>query len=63
MDKLLSFIAFGAQPIELREQYPMKVINSKCEKAIRKGYMECGVSARTGWITVKGFEYLEDNNL
>lgn len=59
MRGLLQFIAHGSMPIELEGQYHPNVVNAKCEKAIRKGYMECGVSAHTGWITDKGRQFLD----
>jgi hypothetical protein len=31
-----------------------KQANAILEKVIDRGYVECGVSARTGWLTDKG---------
>jgi len=34
--------------------YSQKAVDKKFEDLVREGYMECGVSARTGWLTPKG---------
>ena len=39
-------------------RYPPKQVDAKFEKIYRKGYIECGVSVRTGWLTGKGMEKL-----
>lgn len=44
-----------------QEGYHGNVVIKKAEKASDKGYMDYGVSARTGWITEKGIKFLEDN--
>ena len=31
-----------------------KAVNLKFEELARRGYLDCGVSARTGWLTEKG---------
>lgn len=36
-----------------------KVCYRAMERAERNGLLECGVSLRTGWITVKGLEFLK----
>lgn len=43
----------------LAEGHHPKVIVAKAEKAIRKGYIECGVSARRTWLTDQGRDFLE----
>ena len=53
MDRTRSF-AFDI----LYEQYPPKQVDAKFEKIYRKGYIECGVSVRTGWLTGKGLAKL-----
>jgi len=44
----------------LYERYPPKQVDAKFEKIYRKGYIECGVSARTGWLTPKGRAKLQE---
>lgn len=44
----------------LYERYPPKKVDAKFEKIYRKGYIECGVSARTGWLTPKGRAKLQE---
>jgi hypothetical protein len=39
-------------------RYSEKAINAKFEELISRGYMECGVSARTAWLTDKGLAAL-----
>jgi helix-turn-helix protein len=43
-------------PLEAGEALGMnaKRISYICEKWINKGWLECGVSARTGWLTEAG---------
>ncbi len=36
-----------------------KAVITAFESLVRRGYIECGVSARTGWLTEKGREALE----
>ena len=38
----------------LIQKYPEKKVYAKIDKLVRKGYLEFGVSARTGWLTAKG---------
>jgi len=38
--------------------YPEKVADSIIERLARKGYTECGVSERSGWLTPSGIEAL-----
>jgi len=45
--------------IVLSNKYPVKVIMAKLEQLYDKGYLECGVSLRTAWLTDKGEEYLQ----
>lgn len=42
----------------LNLKYGEKPVQRKLEELARRGYMEYGVSARTGWLTAKGREYL-----
>jgi len=42
----------------LARGYHPEVIVAKAEKAIRKGYAECGVSERRSWIEEPGREFL-----
>ncbi|WP_057766707.1 hypothetical protein [Cytobacillus praedii] len=37
---------------------PEKVCYSAMERDRAKGYIECGVSLRTGWLTEEGKEFL-----
>lgn len=39
-------------------QYSEKAMLRVFESLVRRGYMECGVSARTGWLTSMGCEEL-----
>lgn len=41
------------------EKFGGKVILTKFEKLVEDAFMECGVSARTGWLTAKGKAALE----
>lgn len=34
--------------------YSERAVCAKMEELVRRGYLECGVSARTGWLTEKG---------
>jgi hypothetical protein len=45
----------------LIEEYgaPEKVAYSAMEREENKGFVECGVSLRTSWVTPKGYEFLE----
>lgn len=38
-----------------------KVIEAAMERAYSRGYLECGVTVRSGWLTKKGAQYLDDN--
>ena len=38
---------------------PEKVVYAAMERDFKKGYIEYGVSLRTGWVTEEGYEYLE----
>lgn len=40
------------------ELYHPKQIELMCQRLVDRGYMECGVSARTGWLTQKGRDAL-----
>ena len=42
---------------------PFKVCYRAMERAEGRGYIDCGVSLRTGWVTDKGYEYLKQNNI
>jgi hypothetical protein len=35
-------------------RFTEKAVAVKAEELVSRGYMECGVSARTGWLTEKG---------
>jgi hypothetical protein len=37
---------------------PWKVCYRACERAQDRGYIECGVSLRSGWLTDKGLELI-----
>lgn len=43
-------VAYQAACAEFSE----KAVCVKCQELVDRGYMECGVSARTGWLTEKG---------
>jgi len=36
-----------------------KVAYSAMEREMNKGFIECGVSVRTAWVTPEGYEFLE----
>lgn len=38
----------------LYQKYPPKKVDKKFDGLVRRGYLEFGVSARTGWLTSKG---------
>jgi ribosome modulation factor len=40
---------------------PEKVVFAAMERAFDRGYLEYGVSLRSGWLTPKGAQYLDDN--
>jgi hypothetical protein len=42
----------------LADRFPWKVVNAKMEKAYKRGWVECGVSLRTAWLTDAGTEAL-----
>jgi hypothetical protein len=42
----------------LYSRYPPKKVDRKFESICRKGYIEFGVSVRTGWLTGKGMAKL-----
>ena len=46
----------------LGKKYPFKVIMAKMEQLENRGYLDCGVSLRTAWLTNKGKEYLKGMN-
>jgi len=41
-----------------RTGQPEKVCYRACERAQNRGYVECGVSLRSGWLTDKGLELI-----
>jgi hypothetical protein len=45
---------------EICERYSEKAVDATYESLCKRGYMECGVSARTGWLTDKGREMLSN---
>lgn len=54
-------IDFDKWPYEFLMEWtnqPQKVCFRAMERAYDRGYLECGVSLRTGWLTKKGDEYL-----
>jgi hypothetical protein len=42
----------------LYPQAPAKVIDAKITQAVEEGYVECGVTERSGWPTEKGLALL-----
>lgn len=46
----------GEAPMDVYERLGMnrKRAEYLCQKWVDKGWMECGVSARTGWLTDEG---------
>lgn len=40
--------------ISLSSKYPVKLIMAKMGQLDRGGYIECGVTQRTAWLTEKG---------
>ena len=42
----------------LYQKYPPKKVDRKFDTLVRRGYLEFGVSARTGWLTGKGMAKL-----
>lgn len=42
---------------------PEKVVYSAMEREEKNGYLECGVSLRTAWLTDKGKSMLSELNL
>jgi hypothetical protein len=44
--------------VRLYEKYPEKVVMAKFEKAMKKGYIDYGVSIVCPWLTDKGMETL-----
>lgn len=42
---------------------PEKVVYAAMERDSDNGYIEYGVSLRTGWLTEKGEQYLIDNHV
>lgn len=36
------------------ERFSQKAVDKKFEDLVDAGYMECGVTARSGWLTEKG---------
>jgi hypothetical protein len=49
----------GADRLEayniLCKRYSAKAVDAMYQSLVHRGYMECGVSARTGWLTGKGW--------
>ncbi|KKL53696.1 hypothetical protein LCGC14_2272900, partial [marine sediment metagenome] len=41
-------------------KYGKKKVDAKIDKMARKGYIEYGITARSGWLTEKGKQKLED---
>lgn len=39
-------------------RFSEKAINVKFEELVARGYIECGVTARSGWLTEKGIQAL-----
>lgn len=60
--ELLLYIANGGNGLRYQQQYPDRIhpnrIHALCEKWTRRGYMDYGVSPRTGWLTKKGKEWV-----
>lgn len=40
---------------------PIKVCCRAMERAEKRGYINCGVSLVTGWVTEKGYELLKES--
>jgi hypothetical protein len=61
---LLFFIAKGGNGLRYMKAYPDRIhpnrIHALCEKWARRGYMDYGVTARTGWLTDKGKAWVEE---
>jgi hypothetical protein len=45
----------------LCEEFPWKIVQRRWERLVAAGLMDCGVSARAGWITGKGRAYLAEH--
>ncbi len=45
------------------QEFSEHALNKKFEELSKRGYMDYGVSARTGWLTDKGAEVLKSYNL
>lgn len=68
-DKALAIMRFVALPATSHERrrfyeaacarWSEKAIDRKCEELADRGYLEYGVSARTGWLTDKGRQALQ----
>jgi len=41
---------------------PIKVCERAMERALMRGYIDFGVTLRTGWLTDKGLKLLEDSD-
>jgi hypothetical protein len=58
--ELFLFIADGGNGLKFAEQYPDRIhmnrIVSLCYRWADRGWIDFGVTARTGWITDKGLE-------
>lgn len=54
-------LPYNVFPYEILSEWtgqPEKVCYRAMERDELRGYIECGVSLRTGWLTDKGEEYL-----
>ncbi len=60
LSALRTIDAHGPWAIEkLCERTPEKVVLSKFEDLVTRGYLDYGVSLRYPWLTPKGREYLD----
>lgn len=57
-----SFEAYGRLYQAATERWSQKAVLSKFEELVSRGYLDCGVSARTGWLTQKGRDTLQRNS-
>lgn len=54
-----SMAAWDAWYQRICAKWSGKAVHAKMESLVARGYIECGVSARTGWLTDKGWQALE----
>lgn len=49
-----------AYEVLIGQGIPEKVVYAKYDNIDSKGYVNCGVSLRTGWLTQKGIDRLKE---